>query len=137
MKKLFVSLPMKGREKEKILDSMEMMKQIAEIIFHESMEILPSFIEEEPPEDVADPSIWYLGKSLEQLAKADRFIGILDTYYWPGCKIEKMAAQLYGIPSYFVDHLETFMPDSIFAAELEQEAEARKIAEVRRYDGID
>ena len=36
MKKLFVSLPMKGREKEKILDSMEMMKQIAEIIFHES-----------------------------------------------------------------------------------------------------
>lgn len=132
MKKIICKSPMKGREKEKILDSMEMMKQI-----HESMEILPSFIEEEPPEDVSDPSIWYLGKSLEQLAKADRFIGILDTYYWPGCKIEKMAAQLYGIPSYFVDHLETFMPDSIVAAELEQEAEARKIAEVRRYDGID
>ena len=29
------------------------------------------------------------------------------------------------------------MPDAMAAAELEQEAEDRKIAEVRRYDGID
>ena len=95
MKKLFVSVPMKGRTEEEIKASIQKMKTIAEAYEGEQLELIDSYIEDNAP-------VWYLGKSLEKLSEADIFIGIDDDYNWSGCYIERIAAQRYGIKEYHV-----------------------------------
>lgn len=95
MKKLFVSVPMRGRTKEAIKNSIECMHKIAEIAFGEELELIDSYIEDAPPKDTKE-SIWYLGKSIELLADADYFIGVNDFRY-PGCELEHAVARGYGI----------------------------------------
>ena len=102
MKKLFVSVPMKGRTKEEIKANIQKMKKIAEIYEGEELELIDSYIEDNPPKD-NNQAIWFLGKSLEKLATADVFIGIEDTWNWNGCAIEYETARRYGIKSYRVN----------------------------------
>ena len=102
MKKLFVSVPMKGRTEEEIKASIQKMKKIAEIYEGEELELIDSYIEGNPPKD-NNQAIWFLGKSLEKLAEADVFIGIEDTWSWNGCAIEDETARRYGIKSYRVN----------------------------------
>lgn len=101
MKKLFVSVPMKGRTEEEIKASIQKMKTIAEACEGEQLELIDSYIEDNAPKN-ANPPVWYLGKSLEKLSEADIFIGIDDDYNWSGCYIERIAAQRYGIKEYHV-----------------------------------
>ena len=75
MKKLFVSVPMKGRTEEEIKESIQKMKKIAEIYEGEELELIDSYIEDNPPKDSKE-AILFLGKSLEKLAQADVFIGM-------------------------------------------------------------
>jgi hypothetical protein len=102
MKKLFISVPMKGRTDEEISESIMKMFHIAEAYEGEKLELINSLIDEEPPAD-CNRSVWYLGKSIEKLAMADIFIGIRDTVGWSGCQIEADIAQAYNIKRYFVD----------------------------------
>ena len=51
MKKLFVSVPMKGRTEEEIKASIQKMKKIAEIYEGEELELIDSYIEDNPPKD--------------------------------------------------------------------------------------
>ena len=46
MKKLFVSVPMKGRTEEEIKASIQKMKKIAEIYEGEELELIESYIED-------------------------------------------------------------------------------------------
>lgn len=101
MKKLFVSVPMKGRTKEDIKNSIECMHKIAEIAFGEELELIDSYIEDTPPANIK-LSIWYLGKSIELLSQADYFIGINDHHY-PGCQAEFFVAKNYGIKLLMLD----------------------------------
>jgi hypothetical protein len=101
MKKLFVSVPMKGRTEEEIRASIEKMKKIAEVYEGEELELIDSYVEDKPPVD-NHQAIWYLGKSLEKLATADVFIGIDEDWYWNGCAIESEAARRYAIKMYRV-----------------------------------
>ena len=101
MKKLFVSVPMKGRTEEEIKASIQKMKKIAEIYEGEELELIDSYIEDNPPKDSKE-AIWYLGESLKKLAQADVFIGIDEAYVWNGCCIERDTAQRYGIKTYIV-----------------------------------
>lgn len=78
------------------------MKKIAEAYEGEELELIDSYISDEPPKDCYIP-VWYLSRSLEKLAMADVFIGIDDTADWPGCKIEAMVANSYYIKSYKVE----------------------------------
>lgn len=95
MKKLFVSVPMEGRTKEAIKNSIECMHKIAEIAFGEELELIDSYIEDNPPA-TRNQSIWYLGKSIELLSQADYFIGVnIDCY--PGCYVENRVASVYDI----------------------------------------
>ena len=100
MKKLFVSVPMKGREEKEIRVSIEKMKKIAEIYEGEELELIDSYIEDNPPHD-NNQAIWYLGESLKKLATADVFIGISSAYDWNGCEIENDVARRYGIKCYY------------------------------------
>lgn len=99
MKKLFVSVPMKGRTEEEIKASIQKMKKIAEIYEGEELELIDSYIEDNPPKDSKE-AVWYLGESLKKLAQADVFIGIDDSWDWNGCQIETDVAQRYGIKRY-------------------------------------
>lgn len=101
MKKLFVSVPMKGRTEEEIKASIQKMKKIAEIYEGEELELIDSYIEDNPPKDSKE-AVWYLGESLKKLAQADVFIGIDEAYDWNSCYIERDTARRYGIKTYIV-----------------------------------
>lgn len=101
MKKLFVSVPMKGRTEEEIKASIQKMKKIAEVYEGEELELIDSHVEDDPPKNV-HPPVWYLGKSLEKLSEADIFIGIEDDYNWSDCYIEGVTASRYDIKAYHV-----------------------------------
>lgn len=116
MKKLFISCPMKGRTEENIRKSMEQMHKIAEIVFDQELEVIPSYIEDNPPKN-SKQAIWYLGKSIQLLAEADFFIGIGYTELFKGCNAESSIARDYEIKSTHVDVFE-LMPD---AADIERD----------------
>jgi hypothetical protein len=101
MKKLFVSVPMKGRTEGEIKASIQKMKQIAEIYEGEELELIDSYIEDNPPKDSRE-AVWYLGESLKKLAQADVFMGICESYDWNGCFIEMETADKYGIKVYAI-----------------------------------
>lgn len=101
MKKLFVSVPMKGRTEEEIKASIQKMKKIAEIYEGEELELIDSYIEDNPPKG-NNEAIFYLGESIKKLAQADVFVGICESYEWSGCRIENITAESYGIKSYAI-----------------------------------
>lgn len=113
MKKLFVSVPMRGRKAEDIKKSIDKMHKVAEIFAGEELELIDSYIENRPPEN-GNESILYLSKSLEKLATADIFIGIDEGWEFIGCQIEKDIARSYGIrtmyvsPYYVIDDFEEY-----------------------------
>jgi hypothetical protein len=74
MKKIFVSVPMKGRTGEEIKASIQKMKKIAEIYEGEELELIDSYIEDNPPKDSKE-AVWYLGESLKKL---DRLMCLLE-----------------------------------------------------------
>ena len=102
MKKLFVSVPMKGRTETEIKESIENMKRIAEAYEGEELELIDSYVAGNPPKD-NNRAIWYLSKALEKLADADVFIGIDGAWDWSGCYIEQETAVRYGIKMYRVN----------------------------------
>ena len=101
MKKLFVSVPMKGRTEEEIKESIQKMKKIAEIYEGEELELIDSYIEDKPPKDSKE-AVWFLGESLKKLAQADVFMGICEIYDWNGCCIEMETAKKNGIKAYTI-----------------------------------
>lgn len=101
MKKLFVSVPIKGRTEEEIKASIQKMKKIAEIYEGEELELIDSYIEDNPPKDSKE-AVWFLGESLKKLAQADVFMGICESYDWNGCCIEMEIANKYGIKAYTI-----------------------------------
>lgn len=110
MKKLFISCPMKGRTEENIKNSIDRMHKIAELIFDQKLEVIPSYIENKPPVDTKQ-AVWYLGESIKKLAEADYFIGVTYSSAFRGCAIESEVARVYGIPTTYVE-INEMMPDA-------------------------
>lgn len=125
MKKLFVSVPMKGRTKEAIKNSIECMHKIAEIAFGEELELIDSYIEDNPPA-TKNQSIWYLGKSIELLSQADYFIGVGECGY-PGCCVENEVAYRYRIKRLVLEPRQYAFFNDIFS-ELTSERENNSIS---------
>ena len=99
MKKLFISVPMKGRTEAQIRATMEQMHHIAEAVFGEELEVIQTYISDDPPAD-ANQAVWYLGESIKKMADADYFIGIYDEEKaFRGCAIENLVARSYNIPT--------------------------------------
>lgn len=103
MKKLFISCPMKNRSEENIRMTFDRLHKIAEAVYGESLEVIPTYIEDKPPKCRTE-GLWYLGKSIELLSQADYFIGICGDNAWlyNGCTVEADVAKLYGMPVYLV-----------------------------------
>ena len=98
-KKLFISCPMNGRTEENIKKSMDKMHKIAEIVIEQKLDVIDTYIEEDPPEGV-NAGVWYLGKSIEMMSEADYFIGIDCCGVYKGCALETKIAYDYHIPMF-------------------------------------
>lgn len=106
MKKLYVSVPMKGRTAAAIINSIDKMHQIAEIIFGEKLEIVNPYPEIGPDVNDSDIKSWpvyYLGNQIKRLAKADYIIGVSYEPYFKGCCVERDIANDYNIPGYYLN----------------------------------
>ena len=102
MKKLFISCPMRKRSEEDIHKTFELLHKVAEAIFDEELEVIPTYFEGNPPEN-ANEALWYLGESIKKMSEADYFIGIFDeAREFRGCIIENITAKSSGIPFYLV-----------------------------------
>lgn len=99
MKNVFVSLPMAGRSKEEILSIQKKCCKIAETILEDSVVLIQSYFEYEPPEHVNNHSVFYLGYSISSLASADVAVFAPGSKKCRGCKVERMIANLYKIPT--------------------------------------
>lgn len=61
--------------------------------FYDEINVLDSFITDDEPHN----PMWYLGKSLEILSKAHVIYMADDWYKNRGCKLERDAAEAYGV----------------------------------------
>lgn len=93
MKKLFVSIPLKGRSKDEIQDSLDKIKEAAEGLLDEKVEVLhqepkdvPDF---EKGEEDAREAMKFLAKDLEMMAEADYFATIDCNYDYRHCALEE------------------------------------------------
>ena len=100
--KLFISCPMNGLTDEMIKANREKMHKIAEIVFDQELEVIPSYISQDPPEGAMAP-MWYLGRSIQLMSEADYYIGVNMPYgYSNACVIENDVAVTYGLQRHLV-----------------------------------
>ena len=112
--KLFISCPMRGLTDEMIKANREKMHKIAEIVFDQELEVIPSYISQDPPEGAMAP-MWYLGRSIQLMSEADYYIGVNMPYgYSNGCVIENNVAVTYGLQRYLVDSSILNLPKRTF-----------------------
>lgn len=109
MKKLFVSIPMRGRDTENIAKSMIKLYKIAETIVGEELQLIHSYIPDKAPTG-SNESLWYLGESIKMMAEADYFACVRPHYEYNGCAVEALVAHKYGIPEIIIDR-EWVCPD--------------------------
>ena len=102
MKKLFVSMPMRGRDTENIAKSMIKLHKIAEVMVGEDLQLIHSYIPNKAPAGVNE-SIWCLGESIKMMAEADYFACVRPHHEYNGCRVESMVACTYGIPEIIID----------------------------------
>lgn len=96
MKKLFISQPMRGKTDEEILQERKALTADAAVALREDEiqvldTIFTDFSEDTPP-------LVYLGRSLGMLAHADAAVFAPGWETARGCRIERDAAEAYGIP---------------------------------------
>lgn len=94
MKKLFISQPMAGLSEEEVLREREIAIKEAKSVIGDSVEVIDSFITDTPQDCVP---LWYLGRSILLLAKADVAYFGRGWKEARGCVIENLCAVQYGI----------------------------------------
>ena len=93
--KAFISVPMKNRTQQEIMEDIATMEEAAHKV-NPVVEFVSTIVKETPPYNSNKQSIWYLGKSLEILSQCDIVVckKELDPIY-SGCIIEKEVAKRY------------------------------------------
>ena len=98
MKKLFVSLPMRGLSEREIRKRMNYLKSLVELELKEEVILIDTFIKDEPDsEEINDIGLYFLGKSIEEMAYADIAIFANGWMKARGCKVEYSAAIEYRL----------------------------------------
>ena len=92
--KVFISQPMIDKTDEQILNERKRAISIIKKKFGKDVEILDSFVKGAPHESTP---VWFLGKSIEVLSKANIAYFVDDWKNYRGCKIENTVAHEYGI----------------------------------------
>ena len=91
MKKVFVSIPLKGRSKEQIQDSLDKIKAAVEGLLDSEVEILHQNVNNLPDFDKTDvdDSIEFIGEDLKLMADADYFATIDCNWDYRHCALEE------------------------------------------------
>lgn len=99
MKKVMVSQRMNGVEDSVIKETRKrIINYVSSTMFpDEKVEIVDSYVEEYPPDNIPNKAVWYLGKSIQKLAEADLLVVESGAEDARGCKIEMDVARAYGI----------------------------------------
>lgn len=97
--KLFISQGMRGKSNDEIFETrIRMINTVKALFPNETIEVLDSFFKDAvAPDDVSTTGVWWLGKSLELLAKADIAYFSDDWQDYRGCRIEHTVCKEYGI----------------------------------------
>lgn len=107
MKKLFVSIPLKGRSKEEIQDSLDKIKEAAEGLLDEKVELLHSEVKDVPDfgtgEEDAREALKFLSKDLDMMADADYFATIDCNYDYRHCALEEDIFRRYFCDNHYED----------------------------------
>lgn len=93
-KRVFISQPMSDRTAEEIRYERDKAIEYAKKELGDNIFIVDSYFEGASHET---KPLWFLGKSLELLSTADVAIFVGDYINYRGCKMEHLAANLYGI----------------------------------------
>lgn len=100
-KKIFVSIPMRGREQYEIKERMQRLFKLASAYLDEECELIdslnPVYTEELQNNNVVDVAPLYLGASIKLLSQADLVIFDKDWMAAEGCRIEKQVCDTYRI----------------------------------------
>ena len=100
-KKIFVFLPMRGKEEYEIKERMQYLFKLASAYLDEECELIdslnPVYTEELQNNNVVDVAPLYLGASIKLLSQADLVIFDKDWTQDEGCRIEKRVCDTYRI----------------------------------------
>ena len=88
---------MRGLTDEEFLKAWDEIKNRAEKIIGEPLELINSFFEDYPGEIIKSIPVWYLGKSIQLLSQADFVYFAGDWRNARGCKIEYEIVNAYWI----------------------------------------
>lgn len=91
--KIMISQPMNGLSVEQVKANR---KAVVEMLEAKGHEVVDTVIAETPPE-TEHQALWYLGKSLEQMAQCDCVYFMGDWISARGCQLEYQAAKAYGL----------------------------------------
>lgn len=100
-KKIFISIPMRGKEQYEIVKGMERLFKLASAYLGEDCEMINSLEPVKPEElqsdDIVDVAPLYLGASIKLLSQAD--LVMFDKYWTQAeeCRIEKQVCDTYRI----------------------------------------
>lgn len=97
MKKVFVSIPLKGRSKEQIQDSLDKIKGAVEGLLDHEVELLHQDVKDLPDfdKDETEDSLEFLGEDLKLMADADYFATIDNNWEYRHCAIEEEIFRRY------------------------------------------
>lgn len=95
--KAFISQPMKDKSEIEISTVRERAINDLKKIYGEDIEIIDSYIAENPPTDCKNIPLWYFGKSIDKLVDADVLYSCPQWDMNRGCILEHEIAKSYGI----------------------------------------
>ena len=100
-KKIFVSIPMRGKEQYEIVKGTERLFKLASAYLGEECELINSLEPVKPEElqrdDIVDIAPLYLGASIKLLSTADLVIFDKEWSIADGCCVEKQVCERYHI----------------------------------------
>ena len=97
--RVMISQPMRGKTEEQIREER---KGIIEKFNNMHIEVIDTIFTEEAPE-INDARVYYLGKSIQEMSKADALFMCDGWREARGCRIERQVAQDYGIKILYED----------------------------------
>ena len=96
---VFISTPFGEKTYDQIQrEFLRVRRIVANKINNKWIRVIPSYILLDPPEPCTCDGLWYLGKSIEKLAKADLVVFTPEWDKARGCIIEHRCAELYKLP---------------------------------------
>lgn len=93
MKKLFISIPMKGRTEYEIATEMDSILKEVKLFHGQDIELIDTYIKDAPANA---SSLWYIGESIKLLGEADIVYFADEWMHFNGCIIEHECAIRYG-----------------------------------------